>query len=156
MIEIVRAEECHVEDIGKLWYEFLLFHQDIERIFILDENSIPGFKENHLRPHMSSEDGLVLVALEGTRAVGFCISEIRRMRPGLKREPYGYVDTMTVTADCRRRGIGERMFKEIMMWLQSQGIKRVELGTDSRNMVANSFWRQQGFTVYHHEQYRRI
>lgn len=156
MIKIVRAEECHVEDIGKLWHEFILFHQEIERIFILDENSIPGFKENHLRPHMSSDDGLVLVALEGEKAVGFCVSEIRRERPGLKRDPYGYIDTMAVAADYRRRGIGERMFEQIMMWLQSQGIGRVELGTDSRNTVANSFWRQQGFAVYHHEQYRRI
>jgi hypothetical protein len=99
MAEMAKAQESHVEAIGNLWWEFLLFHQDIERIFVLEEDSIQRFKEDHLLPHMRSEDSLVLVALEGTGAVGFCISEVRRIMPGLKRPPYGYIDMMAVTAE---------------------------------------------------------
>jgi uncharacterized ferritin-like protein (DUF455 family) len=33
VIEIVRAEEKHVADIGKLWWEFMLFHQEADPIF---------------------------------------------------------------------------------------------------------------------------
>ena len=156
MTKIVRAEASHVEAIGKLWWEFISFHQEIEPIFILDADSIQGFKESHLVPHMKSGDGLVLVAIEGTTTVGFSISEIRRTRPGLKREPYGYVDSMAVTAAYRRRGIATEMFAQITRWLESQGIQRVELGTDARNLMANSFWQKQGFITYHHELYKGI
>jgi GNAT superfamily N-acetyltransferase len=156
VVEIQRADESHVEAIGVLWWEFLQFHQDIDRIFIADRNSIAGFKNDHLRPHMASEDGLVLVALEETVPVGFSISEIRRVRPGLKREPYGYVDTMAVTWERRRQGIGEKMFGHIIGWLQLKGVQRVELGMDARNIAANEFWREMGFTTYRHEMYKSI
>jgi ribosomal protein S18 acetylase RimI-like enzyme len=151
MADISKAQESHVEAIGDLWWEFLLFHQDIESIFVLEEDSIQRFREDHLLPHMRSEDGLVLVALDGTRAVGFCISEVRRIIPGLKRPPYGYIDTIAVTAEYRRKGIGEKLYAETTKWLQSKEIGRLELGTDARNVAGNSFWRKMGFTVYHHE-----
>jgi hypothetical protein len=69
MIEIVKAEECHVADIGKLYWEFILFHQSVDPIWTPIENSIPDMTENHLRRFLRSEDGLVLVALDGDRAV---------------------------------------------------------------------------------------
>jgi hypothetical protein len=43
MIEIVRATEDHVADIGTLWLEFMHFHQDINPIFEPREGSVPGF-----------------------------------------------------------------------------------------------------------------
>jgi hypothetical protein len=48
MIEVVRAEEHHVPEIGKLYWEFIRFHQDIDTWFTPLEDSIPGFQEYHL------------------------------------------------------------------------------------------------------------
>jgi ribosomal protein S18 acetylase RimI-like enzyme len=156
MVDVIRADETHADAICKLWWEFLMYHQDIEPIFILSEDSIAGFRDAHLGPHLASDDGLVLVALEDARAVGFSISEIRKVRTGLQREPYGYVDTMAVTAEYRRKGVGREMFDLITAWFQVKGVKRVELGADSRNAAANAFWQKMGFAVYHHELYRTI
>jgi ribosomal protein S18 acetylase RimI-like enzyme len=156
MIEIVRAEEKHMADIGKLWWEFILFHQDIDPIYTSLEGAIPGFIENHLQRCMKSDDGLVLVAVDGTKVVGYSLSEVHRISPGLKREKYGYIDDMAVTASYRRKGIGEKMVAEIIKWFQAKDIKRVELGTTAKNMVANSFWQKQGFTVYRYTLYKEI
>lgn len=156
MIEIVKAEEKHVPAIGQLYWEFIKFHQDIDPIWTPLDNSIPDMVENHLRRFMKSEDGLVLVALEGTRVVGYSLSEIKGLFPGLKREKYGYIDTMAVTESYRREGVGKKMFDEIVKWFQSNEIKRVELGTTAQNLIGNSFWRKQGFTVYMHTLYREI
>jgi GNAT superfamily N-acetyltransferase len=156
MVDVIRADETNVDAICKLWWEFLMYHQDIEPIFVLSEDSIAGFRDSHLRPHLTSDDGLVLVALKDARAVGFSIAEIRRVRTGLQREPYGYVDTMAVTAEYRRKGIGREMFALITAWVQVKGVKRVELGVDARNAAANAFWREMGLAVYHQELYRTI
>ena len=86
MIDIVRAEEKHVADIGKLWSEFIIFHQNVDPIWTPVENPIPGFIENHLRRFMESKDGLVLVAMDEQQTIGYSLSEIRRVTPGLKRE----------------------------------------------------------------------
>jgi len=156
MIEIVKAEEKHVADIGRLWWEFILFHQDIDPIWTPLEGSIPGFIENHLRRFMKSEDGLVLVAGDKGKVIGYSLSEIRRNSPGLKREKYGYIDEMAVTANYQRRGIGEKMLADIMRWFQSNDIKRVELGTTTQNVVGNSFWQKQGFMIYMNTLYKNV
>ena len=156
MIEIVKAEEKHVADIGRLWWEFILFHQDIDPIWTPLEGSIPGFIENHLRRFMKSEDGLVLVAGDKGNVIGYSLSEIQRISPGLKREKYGYIDEMAVTANYQRRGIGEKMLAEIMRWFQSNDIKRVELGTTTQNVVGNSFWQKQSFMIYMNTLYKNV
>jgi hypothetical protein len=48
------------------------------------------------------------------------------------------------------------MFAEITKWFQSKGINRVELQTIDKNVVANSFWQKQDFTVYMHTLYKDI
>jgi GNAT superfamily N-acetyltransferase len=156
MIEIVKAEEKHVADIGNLWWEFIKFHQDIEPVYELNEDAISGFEQNHLRPFMKSEDKLVMVTLEKGRVVGYSMSEIRRIFPGLKREIYGYIDEMAVTDTHRRKGIGQKMFNEIIKWFRGKGIKRVELGTAAQNLIGNSFWQKQGFTICAHTLYKEI
>ncbi|MGA9695319.1 MAG: hypothetical protein WBQ62_02795 [Dehalococcoidales bacterium] len=57
MIEIIRAEEKHVTAIGKLWWEDMIFHQNIDHIFTPREGATLGFEENYLRRLMKSEDG---------------------------------------------------------------------------------------------------
>jgi len=156
MIEIVRAEERHVPDIGKLWLEYMHFHQDIDPIFTTVDDAVPIFEENHLLPVMKSEDSLVLVALDEGRVVGYSFSEIRQTSKVLKRNRHGYVHDMAVTASYRRRGIGEKMFDELLNWFYSKNIDRVELDITTKNQVASSFWKKHGFTNYTRRLYRQI
>jgi len=155
MIEIVRAEERHISDIDKLWLEFMRFHQDIDHIFTPLDGAVPGFEEEQVRRLMKSEDGLVLVALDSGRVVGYSLSEIRSSR-GLELETFGAIDHVAVTASYRRRGIGEEMLSEILKWFQSRNIDRVELEVLAKNQVGYSFWKKHGFTDYRHRLYRQI
>ena len=156
MIEIVKAEEKHVTAIGQLWWEFMLFHQDIDTWFTPRKGSIPGFEENQVRRLMKSEDGLVLIALDKGKVIGYSLSEIRGPAVAFGRDKWGYVHDMAVTAKYRRRGIGEKMLTEIMKWLQLKNVNRIELQTTAQNLVANSFWQKQGFTVYMHTLYKEL
>lgn len=70
MIEIVRAEEKHLPEIGKLWWEFMLYHQDIDPWFTPLDDATPGFLESYVRGrYMKSENGLVLAAVENGKVV---------------------------------------------------------------------------------------
>ena len=156
MIEIIRAEERHVSAIDKLWLEFIHFHQDIDPIFTPRDGAVPGFEENQVRRLMKSENGLVLVALDKSRVVGYSLAEIHEPMKGIKLEEFGYVHDVAVTAGYRRRGVGEKMFDEIMKWFHLKNIDRVELEVTARNQVAYSFWKKHGFTDYKHTLYRQI
>ncbi len=156
MIKIVKAEERNVPDIEKLWFEFIRFHQDIDPVFTPHDNAFAGFKEEQVQRLMKSEDGLVLVALDRNKAIGYSLSEIKDPPRGLEREKYGYVYDVAVTASYRRSGIGERMFDEIIQWFHFKSIDRVELDIAAKNQVARSFWEKQGLTEYSRKLYKQI
>jgi len=155
MIKIVKAEEKHIAEIGKLWWEFMEFNQKVDPIFTPKSSGVSDFL-NQVARFMKSENGLALVAIDGTKVVGFSLSGIRKPSPVYERGEYGILDTMAVTASYRRGGIGEKMVTEIMKWFKSKGINRVELETAAQNLVANSFWQKNGFTIYRHRLYREI
>ena len=156
MINIVKAEEKHVPAIGELWWEFMLVHQQADPIFTPREGAIPGFVDHHLRRFMKSEDGLVLVALDGNEVVGYSLAEIVAASPSFKREKYGEIDQLAVTASYRRKGIGKMMYTRIIKWFQSKNIDRVELQTTTKNPLANSFWQKHGFEIYQNNQFKKI
>jgi ribosomal protein S18 acetylase RimI-like enzyme len=156
MIKIVRAEEKHIATIGQLWLEFMLFHHKIDPVNTPLENSISDFQENYLQRFMNSEERLALVALDGTKIIGYSLSEIRGSSPGSKPEPFGVINHIAVTETHRRSGIGEMMLKEILQWFQSKDIKHAELATAAGSVVGNSFWQKQGFEIYRHIRYKKI
>jgi len=153
MIELVRAQEHHVSDICKLWWEFMLFHEDIDPWFTPREGSIPGFQEHHLGRFMQSENGLVLVALENGKVVGYSLSEVQGPSPSMKQEKWGYIDQVVVTASYRRTGVGQKMLVELLTWLKSKGVNRVELEVTAQNAIGYAFWRKHGFQDYMHRLY---
>jgi len=156
MVEIVRAREHHTSDIGKLWLEFIRFHQDIDLIFTPLDGAVQGFEKEELRRLMKSEDGLVLVALDGERVIGYSLSEIKNPPKGLKRDEYGYVHHMAITTSCRHKGIGEQMLDEIIKWFHTKHVDRIELEVTTKNHNAYSFWEKHGFTDYIRTLYKQI
>ena len=149
MFQIARAEEHQIPAIAELWLEFMRFHQDIEPFFKPREGAVAG-EEEQLRRVMKSEDGLVLVATDEGRVVGFAHSEIRGPHKVYSMDRYGALDTMAVTAEYRRKGVGEAMLREIRDWFRSRNVDRVELEVLSKNDIGYSFWKKHGFTDYRH------
>ena len=106
-IEIAKATDSYVPGIVELWREFMDHHKDIDPRFPVREDAHIGFKQ-HIRDLMGAEDTLVNVTLDESRLVGFSISQVQEYAPiWVEREKYGFIDTMAITADYRRHGIGE-------------------------------------------------
>jgi len=156
MIEIVRAEERHIHDICKLWLEFMRYSEDIDPIFAPHGGALLVFEEKYLRPAIKSENSLVLVALNGEKIVGYSYSLIIDPSDLMKRKKYGSVHDVFITADYRRRGIGEKMYEEILKWFHSQNIDCVELQVIVKNEAAVSFWRKHGYMDFQNTLYRQI
>ena len=101
-----------------------------------------------------AEDTLVMVALDESRVVGFSVSQINKYAPiWVERETYGFIDTIAITSDYRRQGIGEQMLDRIFEWFASRDIDRIELSVSASNQVGYSFWRKHGFRDFMHRLY---
>ncbi|UCC18084.1 MAG: GNAT family N-acetyltransferase [Dehalococcoidales bacterium] len=101
--------------------------------------------ENHLINKITSDDSLVLVAVEDQKVVGYSISQITRMPPFSRGKTIGVIYDMAVTASHRRKGIGKEMLDWIKTWFNNRGIKRIEISVVTKNTIGSSFWREQGF-----------
>lgn len=152
-IEIIKATESHIPDIVQLWVEFMDHHKDIDPRFPAREDAHISY-EQHLREQMEAENTLVLVALDENRVVGYSVSQVNKYPPiWVDREKYGFIDTMGITADYRRKGVGEQILDRIFEWFSSQDIDRIELMVAARNQVGYSFWKKHGFRDFMHELY---
>ena len=150
-MEIALATDSHVPEIVELWKEFMDFHKEIDSNFSRSEDGHLSF-ENHLRDLMKSEDAHVLVALDKNSVVGYSLALIRN-NPVFERDTYGAIDIMAVTAEYRRKRIGEQMLTRIYEWFASRNIDRIELSVAARNRVGYSFWKKHGFKDYRHRLY---
>ena len=155
-IQIVRAQEEHVTDLGNLWMEFMRHSQDIDPIFTPQDGAIPVFIREHLRPAMEAENSLVLVALDDEKVAGYSYSLIIGTSNLEARAKYGCIHDLFITATYRRKGIGNRIVTEIMKWFHLNDIHRVELDVLVQNQIASSFWRKHGFEDFKHTLHRRI
>ena len=151
-MEIVIAQENHIMEIVKLWEEFARYHEPFDPRYPMKDDVCSGY-ETHLREEMAAKDTRVLVALDNDNAVGYMMAMIRKTSGAWKREKYGYIEEMAVTAKCRRRGIGSQMLKKILDWFKSENLDMVELSVAARNKEGYSFWKKHGFRDFVHQLY---
>ena len=152
MVEIVPAEYSHIPVLLELWEEFMDFHKDIDPRFPMRNDAQSTFRE-HLKNKVDKQTSLVLTAMDNNTPVGFAIAEINSYPPIFQQETFGIVDTMVVSADFRRKGIGEMILSRIFEWFESSTIHRIELSVAALNQVGYSFWRKHGFKDYVHRLY---
>ncbi|MBN2240972.1 MAG: GNAT family N-acetyltransferase [Dehalococcoidales bacterium] len=156
MIEILKAEERHVPEIGDLWWEFMKYSREIDAIHEPEEDSKPIFEDNYLRPAMNDENSLVLAAIEDGIVRGYSYSLIVDKSELTTQDRFGCIHDMFITQNARNSGIGENMLKEIYTWFTANGIERIELDVLKNNRPAENFWRKQGFSEIRKTVYRMI
>ena len=146
-MDIKEAAEKHIPEITKLWMEFMYFNAEIEPFDTSGDNVLTQV-ETHLKNKITSDNSLVLVAIDSNKVVGYSISETTQKRPSPRKQSLGIIYDMAITADQRGKGIGKEMLDQIKAWFKARDIKRIELSAVTKNTIGNSFWREQGFQDY--------
>jgi ribosomal protein S18 acetylase RimI-like enzyme len=148
-MEILKAQELHIPGIVEVWEEFAHFHEPFDPRFPMKDDVSSGY-EVHLREDMAKETTRVLVALDKEKVVGYVMALIKKTDPAWQRERSGYIEEMAVTANYRRRGIGEKLLKQIIDWFKEEKLDYIELSVAAKNKVGYSFWKKHGFKDYLH------
>jgi GNAT superfamily N-acetyltransferase len=150
-MEITKAQERYIPEIINLWEEFALFHESFDPRYPMRDDVRAGY-EVHLREEIAKDDTRVLIAVDKDKVIGYAIAMIRKSIPW-KRERYGFIEEMFVTADYRRRGAGLKILNAILEWFKLENLDMVELTVAAKNTVGYSFWKKHGFKDYLHHLY---
>jgi GNAT superfamily N-acetyltransferase len=152
MTEIVPVKDSYIPELLELWKELMDFHKDIDVRFPMKDDAVSIFKD-HLKTKVDSEESLVVAAIDNGKITGFAIAGINTYPPIFQKNTYGIIDTMVVSANYRKKGIGEKILIRIFEWFDSRNTTRIELSVASLNQVGYSFWRKHGFEDYVHRLY---
>jgi ribosomal protein S18 acetylase RimI-like enzyme len=148
MIDKVNIRKAAVDDlnaIGNLWQEFMDFHKRRDPHYSRSTDGHERFKE-FVSGHMTSGMSCVLVAEQGTTVVGYCLATLTKYPPVFENRNYGMVFDLAVMELCRRKGIGERLFREAEAWFADRGIHRIKVRVAVSNETSTAFWKKMGFT----------
>jgi ribosomal protein S18 acetylase RimI-like enzyme len=138
-----------------LWKEFIDFHKEIDPFYTRSRNGHIKFGE-YVERQLDKKDSLVLVGLCGGKVVAYAISRILKHPPVLTAGQYGDIVDLAVTANHRRKGVGNLMLDSTVKWFQSRGLSRAELRVAPQNHIGYSFWRKHGFKECTHTLYRQL
>ena len=147
MIEIVKAQEKHLDAIVEIWKEFMDYHKLLHPLFSREADSHLKFRD-FVVDLISRADALVLAALDDDKVIGYTLLVIEAYPPVFTEKKFGHLYDMAVTEEYRRKGVGEMMMKKAEEWCREKELKRMELLVLSENPIGYNFWRKQGFGEY--------
>jgi len=123
--------------------------EDIERVTAIERESFPTvWRRDAYERELLNVNARYLVAKLGDQVVGYA---------GMWAiMDEAHITTLAVAADCRRRGIGERLLVALLEAAEDAGAKVVTLEVRESNAVARRMYEKYGFeavaymrTYYH-------
>lgn len=143
-IRIRKALPEDAEAITALWMDSLRLHSRYDERFVLHPQAETAWRAA-LRLWMESADACVLAAeTAGGELIAFAIGMDRENAPILQPERYGYISELDVAEGWRRRGVGRRLFGELMRWFAQRRLTTYRLNAAHRNPLSQAFWRAVG------------
>ncbi|MGE0722951.1 MAG: GNAT family N-acetyltransferase [Alphaproteobacteria bacterium] len=134
--------------------DFAAAVQDFERAFtpsLRPGADIGVAYIDYLLDRARQADGLVLVAREDARPVGFIAGWIEVDNDWLVEEAarrHGYVSDLFVVEDRRRRGIARALMEAVEAALREKGCRRLRICSKALNAGAIAAYRRAGYAPY--------
>jgi ribosomal protein S18 acetylase RimI-like enzyme len=113
---------------------------DFETLFAIDQlcyDPAIAYSRRELRNYLRFPGADCILAEAAGKTIGFCITA--------REKGLGYVITMDVLAEHRRRGIGSALLHEAEQRLASHGVLQIALETATGNDAAIAFWQRHGY-----------
>lgn len=122
---------------------------DLQAIFALDEICFEAtyrFPLAMMRRSAEAGNALTVVVERECEIVGFCIAHVERASGGTR---FGYIITLDVAPEQRRRGLAQRMMQRIEAQAREAGCEIVALHVSVSNESAISFYERAGYLRSH-------
>lgn len=100
-----------------------------------------------LRLLLDTPSAIVLVAQSDEQVIA--MASVQPLISTAMGEYVGLIEDVVVTETYRGRGVGKALIAEVIIASEYQGLKRLALGADHRNLAAIDFYQNQGFTASH-------
>lgn len=92
-----------------------------------------------------SKDTEVVAAIDGNELVGSGYLDIKKSKPFLKHEYFGYIGFMYVKHEYRGKGVGQKIIENLKSWAKSRNLNEIRLDVYDDNHRAVGAYEKAGF-----------
>ncbi|MFW9787585.1 MAG: GNAT family N-acetyltransferase [Candidatus Thorarchaeota archaeon] len=134
-----------LSELVKLWLESAQFHQSLEPRFQYTSDATEA-TESYMSKQINSEKACYRVAQIDDSIVGYIEVLVTERPPIHVHKRIGYIGSLYVTPDSRRKGIGTKLWLLAYDWLMKKGVQVINLMVASKNPAALEFWKNLNFS----------
>jgi ribosomal protein S18 acetylase RimI-like enzyme len=149
------AVAADIPEIVAIWGELAHYHAGLDDAFAPSARWQEEYRY-FIRSLLGRDDALAVVAFDDRRLVGYGVGRISLLPGFFDRRRRGYIHDVVTREPYRRRGIGGRIVKALLQWMQEADVSSVELTVAVRNKGAVRFWERMGFSTYMHHMKREL
>ncbi|MDG6985377.1 MAG: GNAT family N-acetyltransferase [Nitrososphaerota archaeon] len=100
--------------------------------------------EKYVQATFEGSGRLLIVAVEGTKVLGFMRAEIRE-RTFYEPHTEGFISDFYILPEHRRKALGNEMLEQASSELKKMGAEIIVADVPSQNEIANRFYAKRGF-----------
>jgi GNAT superfamily N-acetyltransferase len=142
-VEIRLAVKADVRGIVQLWTELQEANSIVEPRLSPHRRG-PEWYEEFMEMQLEDSACAVFVAVAGSDVAGYTFGQVMQ-RPTLRDGRCGFVADLCVREDCRRTGVGTRLYQELKGWFNRRDVTSLEVQVVTQNEAALAFWNKMGF-----------
>ncbi|MCK4669976.1 MAG: GNAT family N-acetyltransferase [Nanoarchaeota archaeon] len=98
--------------------------------------------KQHFHKSLENKDMQTFVAEEKEKIIGFITVELRERIPFYKIKKLGFISSLIVYPEHRRKGIADKLLKEAIKWFKKKKAKYFDLDTAVKNKGALKFYKR--------------
>jgi len=134
------------EDLIALWLENGEYHRRLDPQYYQFRRTAGVEFGHYLHKALNDPNWRVLSGVTGEdEIVGLAIATLQRRPPVMLEEWYGFIDTLIVSEDHRRQGLGRLLVEDLLQWFRGKSAPTVELSMAAKNALGEKFWSAVGF-----------
>jgi ribosomal protein S18 acetylase RimI-like enzyme len=145
----MKIREANKKDLGGVLELVKLitdYHYQLHRYYK------PFSKYRGLKSYIKGQLGdktvkIIVAEDDNEEIVGFMVGVIVSCSYSVVKK-IGNIDSAFVKKNFRRKGLSEKMLKELQKWFKGKNIKYIEANADIRNKLGVKAWRKLGFGDY--------
>jgi ribosomal protein S18 acetylase RimI-like enzyme len=154
-MQVIKAEQMHVDAIVEIWKDFMDYHKDLNPIFARSNAGHETFKE-FLQQEIENEDSFAAVSVENEEVIGYILAKKSGRPPCFEKTDFCFITDIMIKEQYRKKGYGKKLIDAVTKWAKEKGLDRIELQVVPSNDLAYAFYHKLGFTDMLHTLYLTI
>jgi GNAT superfamily N-acetyltransferase len=147
-VKIRKATRRDLPQLLNLSKELRRYHRRFSGFEALHKDARKRWTKFALK-NIRSPNGLVLVAEQDNKLIGYALGLVKKNIPIYKLEKIGHFSDLFVTSSLRGKGVASLLKKEMFKWFRAKKLPMAKIHVHAENNYARAVYKKWKFNDFH-------